>query len=156
MDQHRIKDLIDLIGASDLTELSLSEGGSHLHLARHGRRAETRSAPLHSSTAAPQPTQAPSACSGTEATPQPSIAATHEEVPSPLYGVLHLTPSPDEPAFVQPGDTVSAGQTLCIVEAMKMFHQVSAPAAGTVKTVLGQSGTEVERGQPLFHIVTAG
>lgn len=158
MDQHRIKELIDLIEASDLTDLSLSEGGATLHLSRHASPAvasiavaSTAQTPRQS-TSTPAPQNQPAAPA-----PQPAPKAqAGKDVHSPLYGVLHLTPSPDEAAFVQVGDSVSAGQTLCIVEAMKMFHQVDAPVSGTIEAVLAQAGSEVERGQPLFRISQAG
>jgi acetyl-CoA carboxylase biotin carboxyl carrier protein len=65
--------------------------------------------------------------------------------------VVHLQPAPGEPPFVQPGQTVEAGQLLCVIEAMKMFNEVRADHAGTVRQVLAHSGQEVEAGQPLFR-----
>jgi acetyl-CoA carboxylase biotin carboxyl carrier protein len=73
-------------------------------------------------------------------------------VRSPLYGILHLTSAPDAPAFVQAGDLVHQGQTLCIVEAMKIFHEVKAEISARVDAVLGQAGQEVEAGAPLFRL----
>lgn len=152
MDQRRIKELIDLLGASDLTELTLSEGGSTLALARHGGASQATPAPAATQ---PTPQAAAPAASTPAAASQPAVAAAAAqatEVCSPLYGILHLTPSPDEPPFVTVGSTVQAGQTLCIVEAMKMFHQVKASAAGTVQALLAEAGQEVESGQPLFRL----
>lgn len=153
MDQQRIKHLIDLLAASDLGELTLSEGGTTLTLARHG----SATAPVVSaSSIATGPAAAtqvmPVATAEAAPVPAPSQSAGGE-VCSPLYGILHLTPSPDEPAFVAIGSVVSAGQTLCIVEAMKMFHQVNASRAGRVDAILATAGDEVESGQPLFRIV---
>jgi len=160
MDQQRIKQLIDLLAASDLGELTLSEGGTTLTLARHGcagapvlaaspiaagPAAATQVTPAATVEAAPVPAPSPQAT-----TPVPPAGG---EVCSPLYGILHLTPSPDEPAFVAIGGVVSEGQTLCIVEAMKMFHQVKANRAGRVDAILATAGDEVESGLPLFRIV---
>ncbi|WP_459575412.1 acetyl-CoA carboxylase biotin carboxyl carrier protein [Cupriavidus sp. 8B] len=70
---------------------------------------------------------------------------------APLFGIVHLRPSPDEPAFVQPGQTVEAGQTVCVIEAMKVFNAVLAERDGMVEAVLVESGNEVDAGQPLIR-----
>jgi acetyl-CoA carboxylase biotin carboxyl carrier protein len=69
-----------------------------------------------------------------------------------MYGVLHLQASPGEPPYVQPGQAVKAGQTLCVIEAMKVFNEVRADRDATVQAVLVDSGEEVEAGQPLFRL----
>lgn len=154
MDQQRIKQLIDLLAESDLSEMTLSEGGTTLTLSRqatvaptlhqgHAARSAAETAPLY---AAPASAALPGAG---QASPVPAAS----QVCSPLYGVLHLTPSPEEPAFVSLGASVTVGQTLCIVEAMKMFHQVKASQAGRIDAILAQAGDEVESGQALFSIV---
>lgn len=147
MDQQRIKQLIDLLAESDLSEMTLSEGGTTVTLSRHS----TASAVM------PQSREvAPSAVAeAAEAAPPAALinAPAARQICSPLYGVLHLTPSPDEPPFTTIGATVAVGQTLCIVEAMKMFHQVKANQAGRIDAILAQPGDEVESGQPLFSIV---
>jgi acetyl-CoA carboxylase biotin carboxyl carrier protein len=153
MDQQRIKQLIDLVAASDLGELTLSEGGTTLTLVRHG----SASAPVAAVSPAAATPVTPAVAVPAARVPAPAqpAAATQAsgDVNSPLYGILHLTPSPDEPAFVAIGATVTEGQTLCIVEAMKMFHQVRANRAGQVEAILATAGDEVESGQPLFRIV---
>lgn len=145
MEQTRIKSLIDLIQASDLSELSLSEGGSTLTLSRQATAPQVAPVTTTVTQAAPVPASAVDA----EA-PAPAIAT--RDIPSPLYGILHLTPAPGEPPFVTPGQRVEAGAVLCIVEAMKMFHQVQAPCAGIVEALLAEAGSEVESGQPLVRI----
>lgn len=153
MDQQRIKQLIDLLGASDLSELTLSEGGSTLTLSRGAGAALPGAVPALASTAPPTAVApAPMANPVEPATP----CAHDGEVRSPLYGILHLTPAPGEAPFVVVGDTVAAGQTLCIVEAMKMFHQVKAGHPGRVLALLAEAGHEVESGQPLFRLGEAG
>ncbi len=144
MDQQRIKQLIDLLAESDLSEMTLSEGGTTVTLSRHS----TASAVM------PQSREvAPSAVAEAVPPAAPINAPAASQICSPLYGVLHLTPSPDEPPFTTIGATVAVGQTLCIVEAMKMFHQVKANQAGRIDAILAQPGDEVESGQPLFSIV---
>ena len=69
-----------------------------------------------------------------------------------MFGVVHLTPAPGEPPFVQPGDTVEQGQVLCTIEAMKMFNAIESEVSGTVVEILVAAGSEVESGQPLFRI----
>jgi len=142
MKQEQIKTLIDALAASDLAELEYSEDGSTLRLVKQSalkaapavrRPAATRAAPAAASA---EPAQA---------------AATPAECLAPLYGVVHLQPAPGEPPFVQPGEAVEAGQMLCVIEAMKMFNEVSAEAAATVQSVLVRSGQEVEAGEPLFR-----
>lgn len=146
MEQTRIKSLIDLIQASDLSELSLSEGGSTLTLSRQTTAPQV--APVTTAVAQAVPVPAPVV----DAEASAPVATATRDIPSPLYGILHLTPAPGEPAFVTLGQRVEAGAVLCIVEAMKMFHQVQAPCAGVVEALLAEAGSEVESGQPLVRI----
>lgn len=145
MNPERIKALIDLMAESDLSELSLHEGDTQLKLLRDAGQGagatQVAGAPAAATAATPVAAGAPAAAS----------AAVYEASAS-LYGVLHLTPAPDQPAFVQLGDRIEAGQTLAVVEAMKMFHPLKAERAGTVEAILVASGDEVEAGQPLFRI----
>ncbi|MGY4495602.1 acetyl-CoA carboxylase biotin carboxyl carrier protein [Pseudomonas sp. TE3610] len=136
MNPERIKALIDLMAESDLSELSLNEGDTQLRLLRDGQSATVASpvaAPLKQA-AAPAP-----------------ISDTFD-ASAALYGVLHLTPAPDQPPFVKLGDRVEAGQTLAVVEAMKMFHPLKAERAGIVQAILAASGEEVAAGKPLFRL----
>lgn len=146
MEQTRIKSLIELIQASDLSELSLSEGGSTLTLSRQTTAPQV--APVTTAVAQAVPVPAPAV----DAEAPAPVATATRDIPSPLYGILHLTPAPGEPAFVTLGQRVEAGAVLCIVEAMKMFHQVQAPCAGVVEALLAEAGSEVESGQPLVRI----
>lgn len=151
MDIHKIKQLIDVLAASDLAEIELLEGEHRVRLVRRRFDPAADSAePLRAlSSSAAVPTSATS--TGTvSATPQPQKEQT--QVHAPLYGVVHLTPSPETPVFVQPGDLVVAGQTLCMLEAMKMFHEVKAECAARVVAVLVAAGDEVEAGAPLFDL----
>jgi len=159
MNQEQISILIDALAASALSELEYSEDGCTLRLvkrgastplARAGRGAADASAAprafAHEGAGArvdlPGAIQAPSA----------GLAASPIQCPAPLYGVIHLQSSPGEPLFVQPGQQVAAGQTLCVIEAMKVFNEVRAEADVTIVEVLVRSGDEVEAGQPLFRL----
>ena len=157
MDLKRIKDLIDLFADTDLGELSFSEDGCQLRLVRHTAtaaehgeytvRSSVRGLPATDVVESPalQPVHAEAAAADAEVGPTDVVA--------PLHGVLHLTPSPDEPPFVKVGDPVRVGQALGMLEAMKMFHTLKSDVEGFVAAVLVASGSEVESGQPLFRII---
>lgn len=137
MDQQHIKSLIDALAASDLAELEFSQDGWTLRLVK---RDATQSASV-AAVAAPV-AAAPDA---------PGLVSA--DLAAPLYGVVHLRPSPDEPPFVEAGQAVRAGQTLCVIEAMKVFNEVRAEHDATVAAVLVATGQEVEAGQALFRLV---
>ncbi|QAY85232.1 acetyl-CoA carboxylase biotin carboxyl carrier protein [Pseudomonas arsenicoxydans] len=141
MDSERIKGLIDLLAESDLLELSLTEGDSTIRLFRQAGKVVVTEAQA-------DPSPLPTEQSPTVAIP--SVTAT--EIKASLYGVLHLTPAVGEAPFVVVGDQVEAGQTLAVLEAMKMFHPVKAKTAGQVTAILAHSGAEVEAGQSLFRL----
>ncbi|MDB5817919.1 MAG: acetyl-CoA carboxylase, biotin carboxyl carrier protein [Rhizobacter sp.] len=154
MDRELIKTLIDALAGSDLAELEFSTpGGDSLRLVKNGavveapRRASV-STGASAATAAVPASQARTSSTPKAASPvQPTIS---NEVRAPLYGVLHLQPSPGEPPFVSVGQSVEAGQTLCVIEAMKVFNQVLAERSGVIEAVLVATGVEVDAGQPLF------
>lgn len=140
MDQQQIKSFIDAMAKSDLSEMEFSENGWSLRLVRRTGSPEVAVAP-----GAPE---APAQESTSRPTVQPVIAA---EITAPLYGVVHLRASPDEPLFVEAGQPVRAGQMLCVIEAMKVFNEVRAERDAVVEAVLVASGQEVDAGQPLFR-----
>ena len=146
MDLAKIKALIDLVSRSQVTELELSEGDTTLRLSRSGGALATRpAADAAPAPALPVPAEAP-------APPAAGAPAPPDSVRSPSFGVFHRTPAPDAPPFVTVGARVEAGQTLCLIEAMKVFTAIAAPHAGTVEAILVESGEEVEAGQPLFRL----
>lgn len=146
MDLAKIKSLIDLVSRSQVTDFELIEGDTTLRLSRS---TVTPAQPPHEAAAsrpaavaaAPVNAQAP------EATPPQD-----EVVRSPSFGVFHRTPAPEAPAFVTEGASVEAGQTLCLIEAMKVFTAITAPCACVVEAILVEAGEEVEAGQPLFRL----
>lgn len=173
MDQQRINALIELMASNDLVELDICEHDCHLKLYRDGAAAPaapatsaapnafaatpaaTSSPPASGATIAPSPSPPPPASGTTIASPVPVDDEPEqggEVVRAPFYGVLHLTPAPDQPPFVRVGDTIEAGQTLGLLEAMKMFHSITAACRGTLQDILSEPGQEVETDQPLFRI----
>lgn len=143
MDQQQIKALIDALAASDLSELEYSRNGETLRLVKQAALAAAlRSGGQIDARSAAAPAAAP-----------PAVFPA--ELAAPLHGVVHLRPSPDESPFVTVGQSVKAGQTLCVIEAMKVFNEVRAEQDVTVQDVLVDSGQEVEAGQPLFRFASA-
>ena len=155
MNQEQIRTLIDALAASELSQLEYSEDGCTLRLAKPASSTFFARAGqvAGSACAAPQgPANDRSDARGASDGPRDAGVAGPAECLAPLYGVIHLQPSPGEPLFVQPGQPVAAGQTLCVIEAMKVFNEVRAEADMTIVEVLVRSGDEVEAGQPLFRL----
>ena len=139
MDSERIKGLMELLAESDLLELSLTEGDTTVRLYKQAGTGQLVPPVVSQRPAAPPPKAV-----------QP-VAATGE-IKSSLYGILHLTPAADEPPFVTLGTQIEAGQTVAVIEAMKMFHPVKAKCAGQISEILVRSGIEVDAGQTLFRL----
>ncbi len=146
MDLRKIKTLIELLEASDLSEIEINEGEDSIRLSRHSAVAPAVVAAAPVAAAVAAATVTPTA----EPTPAP-LAAGHV-VESPTVGTFYARPSPDTDAFVEVGDTVSVGTTLCVVEAMKTFNEIQADKAGKVVEVLKTDGDPVEYGEALFVI----
>ena len=140
MDPQQIKVFIDAMASSDLSEMAFSQDGWTLRLVRRPGAAALAPA------LAPRPTAAPVARPATAA-----ATPTARELQAPLYGVVHLQQTPGDPPFVSVGQAVEAGQTLCVIEAMKVFNEVRAERDATVDAVLVSSGQEVEAGQALLR-----
>ncbi|KXV19412.1 acetyl-CoA carboxylase [Acetobacter malorum] len=153
MDTQALKALIDLFGRAPLRELEISEGGQTFKITRSEQGAVSAPpAPSRPSTpvapAEPPAGQAPSTLTPTPAT-QPQAERV---VTAPMYGTLHLSPSPDAPPFVAIGDTLSVGQQIGLIEAMKVFTPVKTEVAGRVEAILVTDGSEVEADQPLMRL----
>ena len=161
MDLRKIKKLIDLLEESNLAEIEIKEGEESVRLARLPRGGVAMSvpppAPLHleHTQRAAQPTATPMLSPVDAATGGgrngPDLPDGHV-VRSPMVGSFYASPSPDKPAFVKIGQAVKQGETLGIVEAMKMFNPIEADVSGTVLAILCESGQPVEFDQPLFVI----
>jgi acetyl-CoA carboxylase biotin carboxyl carrier protein len=152
MDLRKIKKLIDLLEESNLAELEIKEGEETVRLSRIPKGAVTAmptAAPVHQVRVEPQPTSAAPA--------EPS-ASTENALPeghvvtAPMVGTFYASSNPEAPAFVKVGQKVKAGDTLGIIEAMKMFNQIESDVGGTVLAVLVESGQPVEFDEPMFVI----
>lgn len=153
MDIRKIKKLIDLIQESDVAEIEISEGEESVRISRASTaypQQQYFAAPQPAPTAAPSvPSFASEAATATAATKSSSEA---NAVRSPMVGTFYGSPSPDAAAFVEVGQQVSAGDVICIIEAMKMFNQIEADRSGTVKAILVEDGHPVEYDEPLIVI----
>lgn len=151
MELQKIRELIEVLKASDLTELEFSEGDYKLRLVRRSGSVPSAVSVTNGNGLAP-----PAELHHETNAESVSVRTSTVMVRSPLFGILHLTASPDGPAFVQLGATVQQGDTLCIMEAMKIFHEVKANRTARVEAILGVSGQEVEAGAPLFQLAALG
>ena len=148
MDAQQIKVFIDAMASSDLSEMAFSQDGWTLRLVRGPAGGASAAAP-----AAAAARSASAARRPTPGTAAPASAPTSTpELLAPLFGVVHLQAGPGEPPYVAPGQAVQAGQTLCVIEAMKVFNEVRAEADAVVDAVLVRSGQEVDAGQPLLRL----
>ena len=158
MDLRKIKKLIDLLEESNLAEIEIKEGEESVRLARTPK-GMIASAPQYAApapaappAAAPMPMSSPTEAS-TGGTAKPGNALPEGHVlRAPMVGTFYTSPSPDKPAFVSVGQAVKAGETLAIIEAMKMFNPIEADVSGTVKAILASSGQPIEFDEPLFVI----
>ena len=158
MDLRKIKKLIDLLEESNLAEIEIKEGEESVRLARVPKGgiavAAPAIAPMHveQRAAAPMPMQSPTeAATGGHAKPQSDLPEGHV-VRAPMVGTFYASPSPDKPAFVSVGQAVKQGETIGIIEAMKMFNPIEADVSGTVLKVLVENGQPIEFDEPLFVI----
>ncbi len=153
MDIRKIKKLIELVEESGISELEISEGEESVRISR---AAPAASFPvMQQAYAAPVQQPALSAAvapAAAEAAPAAATEISGHIVRSPMVGTFYRTPSPDAKAFIEVGQKVNAGDTLCIVEAMKMMNQIEADKSGTVKAILVESGQPVEFDEPLVVI----
>ncbi|MCG5501522.1 acetyl-CoA carboxylase biotin carboxyl carrier protein [Ectothiorhodospira lacustris] len=152
MDIRKIKKLIELLEESGINEIEIQEGEESVRI--------TRAAP-NSGTAFMMPPQqymvpgaAPAAAPATPATVEdkPAALPSGHQVTAPMVGTFYRAPTPGARAFVEAGQSVNAGDTLCIIEAMKMLNQIEADKAGVIKAILVENGQPVEYGQPMFII----
>ena len=150
MDIRKIKKLIELVEESGINELEISEGEESVRISRGGAVVSAPAPVMQAQipAAAPAPVAAPAAA---DASAAPAALSGHV-VRSPMVGTFYSAASPDAPAFVEVGQHVNAGDTLCIVEAMKMMNQIEADKSGVIKEILAQNEDAIEFDQPLFII----
>ena len=156
MDLRKLKKLIDLVQESGIGELEITEGEERVRIARGGAVSVTplvsaalpiAAAPAGASSPAVPAAAAPPAPGGA-----PEPAQEGHVVKSPMVGTFYRAPSPDGKPFVDVGATVKAGETVCVIEAMKLMNEIECDAAGVVKAILVENGQPVEYGQALFII----
>ena len=149
MDLRKLKKLIDLVEESGISELELTEDGEKVRISRNFTNASVQQyAPVQYN--APQ-FAAPAAAAAPVAIEMPAVEEGHA-VKSPMVGTFYRSPSPDAKSFVEVGDTVAVGDTLCIIEAMKLLNEIESDHAGVIKAILVENGQPVEYGEPLFII----
>lgn len=147
MDLRKLKKLIDLVQESGISELEVTEGEEKVRIAKHPSAGATYYAPAHHAPA-PAPAAAPVAVAAPAAPAEPD----GHVVKSPMVGTFYRASSPETKSFVNVGDAVTQGATLCIIEAMKLMNEIESDVGGTVKAILVENGQPVEYGQPLFII----
>ena len=150
MDLRKLKKLIDLVEESGIAEIEVTEGEEKVRITRTTAAA----APVY---AAPAPAAAPVAApAAAPAAAAPAAAPVARDLSnaqkSPMVGTFYRAPGPNSAAFVEVGQQVKAGDTLCIIEAMKLMNEIEAEKSGVVKEILVENGTPVEYGEPLFII----
>ena len=150
MDLRKLKKLIDLVQESGIGEIEITEGEEKVRISRQSAAPAMMMAQPAMQAYVPGPggPGAPAMPTAPVAPPQP----TGHSLKSPMVGTFYRAPSPGAPPFVEVGQAVSKGQTLCIIEAMKLLNEIECDIAGTVKAILVENGQPVEYGQPLFLI----
>jgi len=152
MDLRKLKTLIDLVAESGIAELEITEGADKVRIVKSGSAPQTSH--VSHVYAAPTTTPMTAASPAMESAPVAAAAAAPvaegKVVKSPMVGTFYRSPSPGSPAFAQVGQTVKAGDVICIVEAMKLMNEIPSDVAGTIKEILVENGQPVEFGQPLF------
>lgn len=153
MDLRKLKTLIDLVSESNVSELEITEAEGKVRIVKSGAAAQ----PQYVYAAAPQVTTAPGALAASSAPAEMAagvtpVADTGHTTKSPMVGTFYRSASPGAKSFVEVGDAVKEGQTLCIIEAMKILNEIEADKTGTIRKILAENGQAVEYGQPLFII----
>ena len=147
MDLRKLKKLIDLVQESGIAELEITEGEEKVKIVKGG----TVSVAPGPALAAPPPERAaPPPAASAPSVPEPQAAPEGHVVKAPMVGTFYRSPSPDAKPFAEVGQTVKEGDTVCIIEAMKLMNEIEADAGGVVKAILVENGQPVEYGQPLL------
>lgn len=159
MDLDKLRELIGIFQTSDLAEIEIEEEGRRIRLSKpqpqlaHPQPVLTHMPPpTHIAVEPPAPHPAPGPASKHDEPPIEEMEEGLVTIDSPMVGVFYAAPAPGEAPFVSPGDVVEEGQTVCIVEAMKLMNEVAAKMHGTIVSVLVENGEPVEYNQPLFAV----
>lgn len=146
MDLRKLKTLIDLVSESNVSELEITEAEGKVRIVKSG------GAVVQQYMAAPAQAAAPAAAAAPVAELPAPAAPTGHIIKSPMVGTFYRASSPGAKSFVEVGSQVKEGETICIIEAMKILNEIEADKSGTVTRILGENGQAVEYGQPLFVI----
>lgn len=149
MDLRKLKKLIDLVEESGIAEIEVTEGEEKVRITRTVAAPAAPAHTVYAAAPAPAPVQAAAPAAAPAAPAARDLSAAQK---SPMVGTFYRAPSPSSPAFVEVGQTVKAGDTLCIIEAMKLMNEIEAETSGVVKEILVENGQPVEFGEPLFII----
>ena len=149
MDIRKVKKLIELLEESDIAEIEIHEGEESVRISRAS--SVTPPAPIMAAPPAAAPAAAAPAPQAAEAPAAEEVISGHQSL-SPMVGTFYRAPTPGAKSFVEEGQQVSAGDTLCIIEAMKILNQIESDKSGTVKKILVENGQPVEFNQPMFII----
>lgn len=152
MDLRKLKTLIDLVSESNISELEITETEGKVRIVKGGVAAPVQYVQTVAAPAAGQPLAVSGALAAPAAAAAETPAATGHAIKSPMVGTFYRSSSPGAPAFVEIGSQVKEGDTVCIIEAMKILNEIEADKSGTVTQILGENGQAVEYGQPLFII----
>jgi acetyl-CoA carboxylase biotin carboxyl carrier protein len=144
VDLRKLKKLIDLVQESGIAELEITEGEEKVKIVKGGALSVT------SGPAAPAPEPRPAASAAPAPAPEAEAGLEGRVIKAPMVGTFYRSASPDAKPFVEVGQTVKEGETVCIIEAMKLMNEIESDAAGAIKAILVENGQPVEYGQPLF------
>ena len=150
MDLRKLKKLIDLVEESGISELELTEGEEKVRISRNSPNSQAMMQPMHMQHMYAAPAGMPAPAAAPVEAAEPEIEG--HVVKSPMVGTFYRSPSPDAKAFVDVGSKVETGDTICIIEAMKLLNEIEADHTGVIKAILVENGQPVEYGEPLFVI----
>ncbi|BAN36585.1 acetyl-CoA carboxylase, biotin carboxyl carrier protein [Sulfuricella denitrificans skB26] len=149
MDLRKVKKLIDLVSESGIAELEITEGEETVRISRYGQNPPQQMMYSQHQMPSFMPATAPAAL---DAAPAVAAQPDGHPVKSPMVGTFYRAASPGSKDFVEVGQSVNAGDTLCIIEAMKLLNEIEADQSGVIKAILVENGQPVEYGEPLFII----
>ena len=152
MDLRKLKTLIDLVSESNVSELEITEAEGKVRIVKGGVAQVQAYAPAMAYAQAPAPAGAFAAAPAAPVAAEPAPEPAGHTVKSPMVGTFYRSSAPGAKAFVEVGSAVKEGDTICIIEAMKILNEIEADKSGTVTRILGENGQAVEYGQPLFVI----
>lgn len=154
IDIHKIAKLIEIVSKSDVSEINLKQGEEELKITREKAVAQSVQTVIAAPVAAPAPAPVQAAAAAPAPAAEPAVSAAPDAaklMKSPMVGTFYRSASPTAAPFVEEGASVKEGDTLCIIEAMKMMNQIQADRSGVIKKILVENGSTVEFDQPLFE-----